>query len=96
MQTRPGRRLPLTGANFMHIIVSIALFCAGALALLIGLMRVLCDLIERSPHQAPLLEDDGLAWPRRCQDDATEREPPRGEAKRRGYATSPVSHQQTS
>jgi hypothetical protein len=37
------------------------------LFLVLGLSSVVRDLLDRGPHEPPLLEDDGLAWPRRYQ-----------------------------
>jgi hypothetical protein len=51
----------------MHIFMSIAMILAGILILVVGLIQVLRDLLARSPHEAPLIEDDGLAWPPRYQ-----------------------------
>jgi hypothetical protein len=51
----------------MHIFIAIML-TIGALAFLVfGLIRVLQDLLERGPYDAPLLEEgrreDPAAWP---------------------------------
>jgi hypothetical protein len=52
----------------MHIVTAIVL-TVGALAFLVlGLLRVLDDLLERGPYDAPLVEessrqDDPAAWP---------------------------------
>lgn len=49
----------------MHIFMSIAMTLAGIVVLAVGLIQVLRDLIDTSPHGAPLIEDDGLARPAR-------------------------------
>ena len=51
----------------MHIFIAIML-TIGALAFLVfGLIRVLHDLLERGPYDAPLVEpprqEDPVAWP---------------------------------
>ena len=52
----------------MHILIAIML-TIGALAFLVfGLIRVLHDLLERGPYDAPLVEqsprqEDPVAWP---------------------------------
>jgi len=48
----------------MHILSSIVLIFGAIIILVLGLVSVLRDLLERSPHQAPVIED-GLAWPPR-------------------------------
>ena len=51
----------------MHILFSIALIVSAIVLLVTGLVRVLSDLLERSPHSVPLMEEDGFDWPRRYQ-----------------------------
>jgi hypothetical protein len=53
--------------RFMHILGSIVLILGATIILVLGLISVLRDLIERSPHQGPVIEEDGLAWPPRYQ-----------------------------
>jgi|HubBroStandDraft_1064217.scaffolds.fasta_scaffold2127159_1 hypothetical protein len=49
----------------MHVFWSLALI-VGALAILVlGLVRVVHDLLLRGPYEAPLIRNDGLAWPAR-------------------------------
>jgi hypothetical protein len=51
----------------MHLLADV-LIGIGALGVLaLGLFSVIRDLVERSPHEPPLIEDNGLAWPRRYQ-----------------------------
>jgi hypothetical protein len=51
----------------MRILTTIALILGAISLLLVGLVRVLRDLLERGPFEAPSI-DDGVAWPRqpRC------------------------------
>jgi hypothetical protein len=51
----------------MHILWSLALIL-GALAILVmGLVGVVHDLLQRGPYEPPLIRNDGLAWPARYQ-----------------------------
>jgi hypothetical protein len=52
----------------MHIFLSIALILGAVIILVAGFIRVLHDLLERGPYEAPLLNDDELAWPRPSQE----------------------------
>jgi hypothetical protein len=52
----------------MHIFLSIALVLGAVIILVTGFIRVLYDLLERGPYEAPLLNDDELAWPRPSQE----------------------------
>jgi len=51
----------------MRMLSSILLALGAIIVLILSLVSVLRDLLARGPHQARLLEDDGLAWPRRYQ-----------------------------
>jgi hypothetical protein len=51
----------------MRILSSTLLTLGAVIVLILSLVSVLRDLLARGPHRAPLLEDDGLAWPRRYQ-----------------------------
>ena len=53
----------------MHIFLSIALILGAVIILVTGFIRVLHDLLERGPYEAPLLNDE-LAWPRPSQEKA--------------------------
>jgi hypothetical protein len=52
----------------MHILSSIVLILGAIIILVLGLISVLRDLIERSPHEAPIIDEQGLAWPHRYQE----------------------------
>jgi hypothetical protein len=52
----------------MHIVTAIVLTIGALAFLLLGVVRVLHDLLERGPYGAPLVEesprkDDSAAWP---------------------------------
>ena len=52
----------------MHIITAIVLSIGALAFLLLGLIRVLHDLLERGPYDAPLVEEshrqeNPAAWP---------------------------------
>jgi hypothetical protein len=52
----------------MHIVTAIVLTIGSLAFLLLGLLRVLYDLLERGPYDAPLVEEsprqeDPAAWP---------------------------------
>jgi hypothetical protein len=49
----------------MHMLWSILLIIGAILSLVLGLFGVLRDLIDRSPYQAPVIQEDGLAQPPR-------------------------------
>jgi hypothetical protein len=72
-----GSRFPARIASTMHILTVIVL-TVGALAILVlGLIRVLYDLLERGPYDALLVEEsprqeEPAAWP-------ADREPRRNE-----------------
>lgn len=51
----------------MHVLAAVFMGLGAIVLLVLGLSSVLRDLLERSPHEPPLLEDDGLSWPRRYQ-----------------------------
>jgi len=51
----------------MHILSSIVLIFGAIIILVLGLVSVLRDLLERSPHQVPVIEEEGFAWPPRYQ-----------------------------
>jgi hypothetical protein len=51
----------------MHIFSSIVLTLGAIIVLILGLISVLRDLIERGPYQAPTIDDEELAWPHRIQ-----------------------------
>jgi hypothetical protein len=51
----------------MHIVTAIILTIGALAFLVLGLVRVLHDLLERGPYDAPLVEesprqDDSAAW----------------------------------
>jgi len=51
----------------MHI-VSLFLLVGGAILLLgLGIVGLIHDLAGRGPHEAPLVDEDGLDWPPRYQ-----------------------------
>lgn len=51
----------------MHIATTL-LVIAGALLLTgAGVLSLVNDLLGRGPHDAPLIEEDGLRWPPRYQ-----------------------------
>ncbi len=56
----------------MHIMTSFAMILGAAAVILVALLRVLRDLLTRGPHAPPLVQDDGLEWPRRYQGTASE------------------------
>jgi hypothetical protein len=52
----------------MHILIAIMLTIGAFAFLVFGLIRVLHDLLERGPYDAPLVEqsprqEDAAAWP---------------------------------
>ena len=52
----------------MHIVTAIVLTIGALACLLLGLIRVLHDLLERGPYDAPLVEEsprqeNPAAWP---------------------------------
>ena len=52
----------------MHIVTAIVLIIGALAFLVLGLVRVLHDLLERGPYDAPLVEEshrrgDSTAWP---------------------------------
>ena len=52
----------------MHIVTAIVLTIGALAFLVLGLIRVLHDLLERGPYDAPLVEEsprqeDPAAWP---------------------------------
>jgi hypothetical protein len=44
----------------MHVLVSFLLVLCAALALVVGLVDVLRDLLVRGPHDVPLIKDDRI------------------------------------
>ena len=54
----------------MHMLSSIVLILGAILVLVLGLISVLRDLIERGPYQAPTIDVEELAWPHRIQETA--------------------------
>jgi hypothetical protein len=59
--------LKKNSGRFMHILSSIVLIFGAVIILVLGLIMVLRDLIARSPYQAPIIEEGGLAWSPRYQ-----------------------------
>ncbi len=51
----------------MHILWSVALIVGAMTILVLGLVGVVQDLLQRGPYEAPLIRNDGLAWPARYQ-----------------------------
>jgi hypothetical protein len=51
----------------MHILWSLALIFGALTILVLGLVGVVHDLLQRGPYEAPLVRNDGLAWPARYQ-----------------------------
>jgi hypothetical protein len=51
----------------MHILVSVLLIVAALTVLVLGLVGVVHDLLDRGPYETPLIKDDSLAWPPRYQ-----------------------------
>ena len=49
----------------MHIFSTLLLAFGAVIVLVVALAAVLRDLLARGPHEAPQIEDDGMAWPRR-------------------------------
>jgi hypothetical protein len=60
----------------MQILTSILLALGAFVSLALGLASVLRDLLDRSPHDAPLVHDD--AWPRRYQGAPAQASPDQG------------------
>jgi hypothetical protein len=66
---------------YMHIFLAIVLILGAITALLSGFMSVLYDLLERGPHDAPLIPDvpltqrDDVGWPPRFPGGGRSREP---------------------
>jgi hypothetical protein len=58
----------------MQIFTAIALILGAIGLLLAALLRVLHDLLERGPFDAPSI-DDGLAWPPRTQSSGADARP---------------------
>ena len=63
----------------MHILWSLALIFGALAILVLGLVGVVHDLLQRGPYEAPLIRDDGLAWPARYQGVAAQPSEMRGE-----------------
>jgi hypothetical protein len=53
--------------SFMHILSAMVLILGALIVLVLGLVSVLRDLLERGPYEAPLIQEDGMGWPRRLQ-----------------------------
>jgi hypothetical protein len=51
----------------MHILWSLALIFGALTILVLGLVGVVHDLLQRGPYEAPVIRNDGLAWPARYQ-----------------------------
>jgi hypothetical protein len=51
----------------MHILWSLALIVGALTILVLGLVGVVQDLLQRGPYEAPLIRNDGLSWPARYQ-----------------------------
>ena len=51
----------------MHILWSLVLIVGALTILIMGLMGVVHDLLQRGPYEAPLIRNDGLTWPARYQ-----------------------------
>jgi len=51
----------------MHILWSVALIVGALTILIMGLVGVVHDLLQRGPYEPPLIRNDGLAWPARYQ-----------------------------
>ena len=51
----------------MHIVWSLALIFSALTILVLGLVGVVHDLLQRGPYEPPLISDDRLAWPTRFQ-----------------------------
>lgn len=51
----------------MHILWSLALIFGALTILVLGLIGVVHDLLQRGPYEAPLIRNDGLTWPTRYQ-----------------------------
>ena len=55
----------------MHILWSLALIVGSLTILVMGLVGVVHDLLQRGPYEPPLIRDDGLTWPARYQGTST-------------------------
>jgi hypothetical protein len=51
----------------MNILWALPLILSALAMLVLGLVGVVHDLLERGPYEPPLIRDDGLAWPPRYQ-----------------------------
>lgn len=49
----------------MHLLWSLVLIVSVVAILVLGLVRVVHDLLLRGPYEAPLIRNNGLAWPAR-------------------------------
>ena len=63
-----GSRCPARIASSMHIVTAIVLAILALVFLVLGLIGVLQDLLERGPYDAPLVgeplrKEDPAAWP---------------------------------
>ena len=67
----------------MHILTSLLLIVGALTVLVLGLVGVVPDLLERGPYEAPLIKNDRLAWPPRYQSAGRSSEPEELPASRR-------------
>jgi len=51
----------------MHILWSLTLIVGALTVLVMGLVGVVHDLLQRGPYEAPLIPHNDLAWPARYQ-----------------------------
>jgi hypothetical protein len=61
----------------MNTISMVALIIGALFLIGLGLVSLVHDLLGRGPHEAPLIEDDGLNWPPRYRGSAA---PPAADA----------------
>jgi hypothetical protein len=59
----------------MHILSAMVLILGALIVLVLGLVSVLRDLLERSPYEAPLIQEDGISLPRRLQGGVLAKQP---------------------
>lgn len=74
----------------MHVLWSLALIVAALTILVLGLVGVVHDLLERGPYEPPLIRNDALlTWPARYQGTAgSTNQPMQGDTQFAGAAWS--------
>ena len=56
----------------MHILWALVLIFGALTILVLGLVGVVHDLLQRGPYEAPLIRNDGLAWSARYRGSASQ------------------------